>query len=263
MPTANVNGITLHYHLDGPEDGQVLVLSNSLASALAMWDPQVPSLTGAGYRVLRYDSRGHGQSATPPGPYTMEQLAADVIGLMDNLDIQRAHFCGLSIGGMVGQMLGTHHGDRLISLTLCDTAAQMPPREMWDDRIKAVRAAGIASLVDGLADLRITRSGQARLPAEAKQVRDMILGTSVEGFCGCCAAIRDMDQRASIRAIATPTRIIVGDQDVPTPVAESQFIHGQVTASTLTVIPDAAHHSNQEQAEAFNAALLGHLEAHS
>ena len=260
MPNIDVNGTNLHYRFDGPEQGQVVMLSNSLASTLAMWEPQIAPLTGAGYRVLRYDSRGHGLSASPEGPYTIEQLAGDVVALMDGLGLARVHFCGLSIGGMVGQMLGTHYGDRLISLTLCDTAAQMPPKEMWDDRITAVRAAGIASLADGLADLRITKSGQTRLPEEVNRIREMIVNTPAEGFCACCAAIRDMDQRASIRAIATPTKIIVGDQDVPTPVTESQFIHEQVTASTLTVFPDAAHQSNLEQAEAFNATLLGFLQ---
>ena len=135
MPKIQANGIQLHYELAGPADAPVVMLSNSLGTRLEMWDPQMQALTER-YRVLRYDSRGHGRSEAPDGPYTIDMLADDALGLLDALDIERVHFCGLSKGGMVGQVLGARHGDRLISLALCSTACHMPAPEMWEERIE-------------------------------------------------------------------------------------------------------------------------------
>ena len=138
MALIDINGTTFHYRFDGPENGLVVMLSNSLASDLTMWDNQIPALIKAGYRVLRYDSRGHGQSAVTEGPYSIEMLAADAVGLMDALGLDKVHFCGLSMGGMVGQMLGTRHDNRLISLSLCATSAHIAPREIWDEQYAKV-----------------------------------------------------------------------------------------------------------------------------
>ena len=259
MPHMDANGISHHYRWDGPEDGPVVMLSNSLASNLTMWEPTLPALTGAGYRVLRYDSRGHGNTAVPDGPYTMELLAADVLALMDALALERVHFCGLSKGGMIGQTLGARHGDRLRSLTLCDTAAISPLP--WDDRIAATRAGGMESVVDGTLERWITPEGRASMPEWVEKIRAMILDTPVEGYCGSIAAIRDMDQRESIRAIETPTHVIVGEEDFGTPVEASQLIHQRIAGSKLTLVPKAAHLSNIDQPEAFNEALLGFLKA--
>ncbi|MEW6674315.1 MAG: 3-oxoadipate enol-lactonase [Thermodesulfobacteriota bacterium] len=259
MPLAKINKTTLHYRFDGPEQGTVVMFSNSLASNLQMWDAQIPALVQAGYRTLRYDSRGHGQSAATPGPYSMEMLTADALGLMDLLDLERVHFCGLSMGGMVGQMLGTHHNNRLISLTLCDTAAQLPPREMWDERIKTVRAKGMRALADAFIDRWFTKAGQKRLPAEIERSRQAIVNTPAEGFCACCHAIQHMDQRESIRGISVRTLIVVGEHDPGTPVSAAEFIHSRIAASELKVISDAAHFVNVEQAGVFNAALLEFL----
>lgn len=259
MPLMEVNGTTLHYRFDGPEHGPIVMLSNSLASDLTMWDLQVPRLVRAGYRVLRYDSRGHGQSAVPEGPYSIEMLTDDAVGLMDALGLGKVHFCGLSKGGMVGQILGTRHSDRLISLTLCDTAAHMPPPEIWDERIRSVPKSGMAGVVDATIDRWFTKAGQERLPAEVEKVRQVILTTPVEGYCACCAAIRDMDQRESIRAITTPTLVIVGEQDPATPVQAARLIHERIAGSELVILPEAAHFVNVEQVEAFNDALLGFL----
>jgi len=256
MPLANVNQTTLNYRLDGPEQGPVVMLSNSLAANLTMWDFQIPALVEAGYRVLRYDSRGHGQSAVPAGPYSIEMLAADAVGLIDMLGLEKVHFCGLSKGGMVGQMLGTHHGDRLISLTLCDTAAHLPSREVWDARIKTVRENGMHALADAFIDRWFTKPGQKRLHAEVEKVRQAILNTPVEGFCACCCAIQEMDQRDSIRAISTRTLVLVGEHDPGTPVSAAEFIHDRIASSELRVISDAAHFVNVEQASVFNDLLL-------
>jgi len=260
MPLANVNATTLNYRFDGPQEAPVVVLSNSLASDLSMWDTQIPALVGDGYRVLRYDSRGHGQSAVPAGPYSIELLTADALALMDALGLGKVHFCGLSMGGMVGQMLGARHGDRLISLALCATSAYMAPRAVWDQRIEIVAETGMEAVADGTIDRWFTRAGQERLPAEVEKVRGMILSTPPNGFCACCAAIRDMDQRDSIGAIATRTLVVVGQYDPGTPVSAAELIHQRVASSELKVVSDAAHFVHVEQAGVFNETLLEFLE---
>ncbi len=263
MPTANVNQTTIHYRLDGPATGPVVMFSNSLASNLSMWDLQILPLHAAGYRMLCYDSRGHGKSGVPAGPYTMEMLTADAVGLMDFLELEKVHFCGLSKGGMVGQMLGTHHRERLLSLALCDTAAHLPPREIWDERIETVRKNGMEVLGGPFIDRWFTKNGQKRLPAEIEKARRAILTTPGEGFCACCRAIQNMDQRESIRAVSTPTLILVGEHDPGTPVSAAEFIHERIAGSSLTVIRDAAHFTNVEQADVFNAALLAFIAKYS
>lgn len=259
MPMADVNKTTIHYTFEGPEEGAVVMFSTSLASNLHMWDAQVPVLIKAGYRVLRYDSRGHGQSGAPQGPYTMEMLTADAAGLLDALGLAKVHFCGLSMGGMVGQMLGSRYADRLISLTLCDTAAQLAPKEIWEERMANARGKGMGALTDAFIDRWLTKPGQKRLAAEVNQIRKMISETPVEGFCGCCCAIRDMDQRESIRAISTPTLVLVGEHDPGTPVSAAKYIHEQIKTSEMKIVYDAAHFINVEQAAVFDAALLQFL----
>ena len=259
MPFVDVNGTNLHYRFDGDEHGPTVMLSNSLASDLTMWDLQIPALVEAGYRVLRYDSRGHGQSAVPEGPYSIELLTADAVGLMDVLGLEKVHFCGLSKGGMVGQMLGTQHADRLISLMLCSTSAHIYPREIWQERIDTVRESGMEAVVEATIDRWFTKEGQKRLPSEVEKVRRMILNTPTEGFCACCAAIRDMDQRESIKAISTTVLVVVGEHDPGTPVSAAKLIHERIAPSELQIISDAAHFVNVEQKSRFNNILLGFL----
>jgi 3-oxoadipate enol-lactonase len=261
MPIADVNGIKLNYRFDGPEMGGVVMFSNSLASDITMWNHQIPPLTKAGYRVLRYDSRGHGRSAAPSGPYTMEMLTSDVVALMDHLGLERVHFCGLSMGGMVGQMLGALHGKRLLSLILCDTSSHMAQPEVWDERIALVTRAGMKGVVDATIDRWFTKAGQQRLKAAVERTREVILNTPVEGYCGSGLAIQAMDLREIIKGISVKTLIIVGEQDPGTPVSVAEFIHGRIGASTLKVIPDAMHFVNVEQADIFNTVLLAFLSA--
>jgi 3-oxoadipate enol-lactonase len=260
MALIDVNGTTFHYRFDGPEYGPVVMLSNSLASDLTMWDIQVPALVEAGYRVLRYDSRGHGQTEVTVGPYSIEMLTADAVGLMDALGLDKVHFCGLSMGGMVGQMLGSGHGDRLISLSLCATSAHIAPSEIWDERIETVRKNGMVAVADATIDRWFTKAGQERLQSEVNKVRRMILNTPVDGFCACSAAIRDMDQRETIRVIFTRSLVVVGEHDPGTPVAAAELIHERIASSKLRVISDAAHFINVEQASAFNNILLEFIE---
>lgn len=259
MPFIEVNGTTLYYHFDGPEQGSVVMLSNALASDLTMWEFQVPALVGAGYRVLRYDSRGHGHSAAPEGPYSIEMLTADAVGLMDALGLEKVHFCGLSKGGMIGQMLGSQYGNRLLSLVLSSTAAYIAPREIWDERIETVRKSGMAVVVDATIDRWFTKAGQTRLASSIENVRRVILNTPVQGFCACCAAIRDMDQRETLRTVLTRTLVMVGEHDSGTPVSAAEHIHQGITSSELMIISDAAHFVHMEQSSIFNHALLGFI----
>jgi 3-oxoadipate enol-lactonase len=258
MPHAKI-----HYQFDGPLDGPVVMLSHSLGIDLSMWDPQVPALTGAGYRVLRYDHRAHGRSGEPAGPYTLEQLAGDAVDLMDRLELEKVHFCGLSMGGMVGQLLGARYAGRLHSLILCSTSPHMPPPETWNDRIRTVREKGMAAVIDATIDRWITPAGQVRLPGQVQTIRRKLSETSVEGFTACCAAIRDMDLRPELPKIAPPPLILVGEHDPGTPVSTARFLHEQIPGSRLVVIDDAAHLQNVEQEEPFTRAVLAFLREHT
>lgn len=255
---AEVNGTRLHYRLDGPAGAPVLMLSNSLGTALAMWDGQVAALT-ARYRVLRYDSRGHGRSAAPCGAYTMAQLGGDAVALLDHLGIATAAFCGLSKGGMVGMWLGANAGDRITRLALTNTAAYLPSPETWDLRIKTVTEQGMAAVTDGVVDRWFTRGFQEREPQAVAPIREMLLATDPVGYCGCCHAIRDMDQRGDLGRITAPVLVIGGTVDPSTPPALSEEIARAIPGSRLVML-EAAHLSNIEQRDAYTAALLGFLE---
>ncbi len=262
MPRIQANGTGLNYRWDGPADGPVVMLAHSLGVDLTMWEPQVAPLTAAGYRLLRYDHRGHGGSDAPEGPYSIELLAADAVGLLNALGLSQVHFCGLSMGGMVGQVLGACHGHLLRSLVLCSTSSHMPPPELWSERIQLVGAKGMSAVVDATIDRWFTRPGQQRLPDAVQKIRAALLKTAVPGFLGCCAAIRDLDLRESVRAITAPTLILVGEHDQGTPVAHARFLHERIPTSRLVVTADAAHLQNVEQAETFNQALITFLDGH-
>ena len=259
MPVLKRADVRLNYTLEGVADGPIVMLSNSLSSRLSMWEGQVPALLAAGFRVLRYDTRGHGQSSAPDGPYSIAMLADDALALMDAVKAERVHFCGLSLGGMTGQWLGTHHGDRLQTLTLCATAAYIGPPEIWKDRIAAVEQGGMAAVAEATVNRWFTAAGQARLPNAIADIRAGILATPPAGYIGCGQAIMAMDQRETITAIRTPTHVMVGADDPSTPVSASEFLQQRIPGATLTVIPESMHLFNVEQAAAFNAALLAFL----
>jgi 3-oxoadipate enol-lactonase len=261
MPKISANETELHYEIDGPEDAPVVLMSNSLGTALEMWDPQMPTLRDR-FRVLRYDSRGHGRSAAPSGDYTIELLADDAIGLLDGLGVERAHFVGLSKGGMVGQVLGARNGDRLISLTLCSTASYMAPKDLWQERIRTARERGMAAMVDQVVERWFTPDFRASGGPAVERVREMILATPAEGYAACCAAIRDMDLRETIGGIEVPTMIVAGAQDPATPPERAEEIHGRVKGSTLELIDDAAHLLNIEQTVTFNHLLVEFIQRH-
>ncbi|HEX5629797.1 MAG TPA: 3-oxoadipate enol-lactonase [Usitatibacteraceae bacterium] len=257
--TVTVNGARLAYRFDGPEKGRVVLMSNSLMSSYDMWDWTVPALADR-YRVLRYDTRGHGRSSTPPGPWSIAALADDAAGLLDALGIEAAHFVGLSMGGMVGQQLGARFPARVLSLSLCDTASEMPPREMWEERLAIARSQGIAALAEGTLKRWFTEPFARRAPGDIEKVRAMILGTGVEGYMACACAIRDMAQTTMLLAITAPTLVLTGRQDPATTVAHATVLHRVIAGSRLVILEDAAHLSNIEQPEAFNAALRAFID---
>lgn len=257
MPVIDVNDIRLRYRLDGPESAPVLVLSNSLGTTLEMWSPQIPRFAEA-FRVLRLDTRGHGQSAAPPGEYSVGQLGRDVTALMDALGIARAHFCGLSMGGLTGVWLGVHAPERVERLVLCNTAARIGDREGWNARIATVRGDGMEPIAAAAPGRWFTEGFCARAPEAVAQVQDQLRNTSAAGYAGCCAALRDADLRPQLSRIAAPTLVIAGSHDVATPPAVGRALADGIEGARYLEL-DAAHLSNIEQAEAFTDAVLSFL----
>jgi 3-oxoadipate enol-lactonase len=255
MPFAEVNGARLLYRFDGPEDAPVLMLCNSLGTDHTMWDPQVPALARQ-LRVLRYDRRGHGASAVTPGPYTIEQLGRDALGLLDALGIARVRFCGLSLGGMTGMWVGTHAAERVEKLVLCNTAAQIGAPDPWNARIDAVRKGGMQAIEPGVLARWFTPKFLERPTPMLGRMREVLLGLSPEGYAAACAAVRDMDQRESIARVTAPTLVIAGTHDAATPPAAGQFIAATIPGARYVEL-DAAHISNVEAADRFTETVLG------
>lgn len=251
------DGCRIHWRLDGPDGAPVLLLSNSLGTDLDMWAPQMPALV-KGFRVLRYDSRGHGASDAPPGPYSIELLGQDVLGLIDALGFDKVRFAGLSKGGMVGQWLGANAPERFSHLVLCNTAAEMSPPAPWNARIALVKAQGMGAIVDGVVERWFTEAFRTAHPEAIAPIAAMLRATKVEGYTACCAAVRDMDQRALLSRISVPTLVIGGLHDPATPIAKSHELASGVAGAKLVEL-DAAHLSNVEQPGAFTAALLSFL----
>jgi len=250
----------LHYQLDGPLDAPVLVLSNSLGTDLHMWDIQIPAFTEH-FRVVRFDTRGHGKSLVTKGPYSIEQLGHDVIALLDALQIQRAHFCGLSMGGLIGQWLGIHAGDRLQRLVVCNTAAKIGTPDVWNPRIEMVLRYGPAAMV-ALRDASIARwftaDFAAANPHQARQITDMLAATSPEGYAANCAAVRDADFREQLASIKVPTLVIAGTEDAVTPPAGGHFIQHHVKGAEYAEFY-AAHLSNVQAGADFSHRVLTFL----
>ena len=257
--TVRVNGADIAYRFDGPATGRVVLMSNSLMSNYDMWDWTVPALAER-YRVLRYDTRGHGRTSTTPGPYSIAMLADDAAGLLDALGIESAHFVGLSMGGMIGQQLGARYPRKVLSLALCDTASEMPPRAMWEERLAIARTQGIPGLAEGTIKRWFTEPFIRRAPADVEKVRHMILGTGVEGYIACASAVRDMAQTTMLLAIKAPTLVLTGRQDPACTVDQATVLHRVIEGSRLQILEDAAHLSNIEQPQAFNAAVRGFID---
>jgi 3-oxoadipate enol-lactonase len=252
------NGIQINYQVEG--SGPWLVMSHSLACAVSMWDEQVEALKSR-YKVLRFDTRGHGASDTPSGAYTLDALAADLHGLLGALSVTSPHFVGLSMGGMIGMTYAVKYPGVFRSLVLCDTSSRIPPdaQPVWDERIRTALDQGMAPLVEPTLKRWFTEAFLAKRNSVVERVAELIRNTPPQGYAGCCHAISKLDLTDRLGAIKCPTQIIVGDKDVGTPVAMSEAIQKAIPGSELVVLREASHLSNLEQPAAFNAALIRFL----
>lgn len=255
------NGINIYYELSGKKQAPVVVLSHSLACSQVMWWPQL-ELLEAQFQVLRFDTRGHGQSEAPEGPYTLAQLVDDAIGMLDALALDRVHWVGLSMGGMIGQGLALNHADRLSKLILADTAAIIPAeaQPVWQERIDAAINGGMQAVAESTLERWFTPDYLKLNVAEIDRIRQQILATPLQGYVGCSEAIRRLNYLEQLEAVTATTLIMVGADDPGTPVSASEAMHAQITNSQLVVIPKAAHLSNIEQARIFNDNLMAFLQ---
>jgi 3-oxoadipate enol-lactonase len=250
-------GIRTHYRSDGPADKPVLLFSNGLGTNLTMWDGQVAEFSKR-FRVLRYDQRGHGRSSVPAGAYSIERFGRDVVSLLDRLGIERCYFCGLSMGGMIGQWLGTNAPERLAGLVLCNTAAKIGTAEGWNNRIDLVGKGGMEAAIPLVLDRWYTPAFQANAPEVIARARKMLLSTVPEGYVATCAAIRDMDQRETVRYIRVRTLVVAGAHDGVTSPDEGKYLADNIAGAKYVELP-AAHLSNVEAPAEFNAAVLQFL----
>ena len=262
MPDVNVNGCRLNFLVEGPQGAPWVTFSNSLATDLHLWDAQAALLTDR-FRILRYDTRGHGKSESAPGSYDFAMLESDLIGLWDRLGIERSHLVGLSLGGSTGIGLAIHHPGRIISLAACDCRVTAPAafRQAWEGRIEIALAQGMAGLVEETMGRWFTAATLAADPPELAKIRAMIRATSVAGFIGCARALQGIDYLGEIHGISCPTLFVVGAADPAASPELAGAMQGRLAGSTLVELPGAAHISNIENAEAFNAAVIGFLDS--
>ena len=257
--------VELKHYEQGPSDdlsdAPVVVLAPSLGTTLAMWDDLAEVLSRS-YRVIRFDTRGHGASPGPPGPYTLSELADDVIAMADSLDLGRFAFVGLSLGGAIGATLAVQHPDRLTSLVLCCTGPSFGDPETWHERAARVRAEGMAWLVEPTKERWFTPGFLQSNPEESGRLLDMIASVSPVGYAACCEAIAAYDITSRLGEITAPTRVIAGADDPLSPPSVGQIMVDVIPGADLVVIDDASHIANIAQPEKFNAAVLEHLEKH-
>lgn len=256
MAFVRTGNFVTHYDLTGNRDAPVLVFANSLGTDMHLWDAQIPTFA-ARFRVVRYDMRGHGLTEPPAGvdAYTIDELAGDVLALADALEIERFHYCGLSIGGMVGQRLGARAPDRVRSLALCNTAMTVAVPQNYRDRADAVRKNGLAAIGDAVLERWFTPKFLAANPDIARGMRTMLTHNSVAGYVGCCLALAAMDLTADARRIACPTLVVAGAQDQATPPAAARAIVAAAKNIKLVDIPDCAHLSAVERPAELTAVL--------
>jgi len=257
MPMIDADGCLLNVSVEGRDGGATLMLSNSLGCTLQMWEPQMEALTQM-FRVIRYDRRGHGKSSVPPGPYSMERFGRDVLAILDDLNIEKVHWCGLSMGGMVGQWLGANAPQRVNKLILSNTSAYFENKQIWNDRIKTVQEKGLQAIVGGTLERWFTKGFRAREPQKVKAIADMFLATKLEGYIGCGQAVRDMDHREVIKSIRAPTMVIAGKQDAGTTPEMGEAIQKNIPGATLKMF-DAAHIANIECGNAYTDTVLDFL----
>ncbi|MBS0533482.1 MAG: 3-oxoadipate enol-lactonase [Proteobacteria bacterium] len=253
------DGCRINVEVSGSERAPALMLSSSVGTNLHMWDDQAEDFARH-FRVIRYDRRGHGGSDAPPGPYSMERLGRDALSVLDALEVRSVLWCGLSIGGMVGQWLGANAPERFDKLILANTNAFYEDKKTWDDRIRFLRDNPLDKLLDATMGRWFTPSFRESAPQAIARMKDIFLTTDKAGYVACCQAIRDMDFRTSNQSITTPTLVIVGAQDAATPPAQGEAIARQIKGAKVFSI-DAAHISNVEQPAAFTKAVLDFLKS--
>jgi len=252
------NGIEINYEVEG--NGPWLTLSHSLACNLHMWDPQMPALTKK-FKVLRFDTRGHGQTSAPAGEYTLEQLADDLKGLLDALGIKQTHYAGLSMGGMIAQAFALKYPGVFQSMVLADTTSRRPPNaaQMWGERIQNAQTKGMGAIVQGTLERWFTEPYRNARKDVMEKIGNDIRNTPVNGFVGCCHAISKVDYLDRLKEIKVPALVMVGEQDHGTPPEAARAIQANLPGSELKIIASAAHLSNVEQADEFNKAMTDFL----
>jgi 3-oxoadipate enol-lactonase len=259
MPFLQTENARIHYLLEGRADGPVLAFSNSLGANFGMWDLQSAEFR-RNFRILRYDTRGHGESSTTPGTYSIELLGKDALELLDALHLESVHFCGLSMGGMIGMWLALHAPHRLKKLVLCNTAAKIGTLENWNARIETVRKNGMKAVGPAVIERWFTPAFREKNPAPVKSIQKVLEEANPEGYAACCAAVRDFDCRGELGKIRIPTLVISGASDLATPPADGRFLAGQISGARYVEI-NAAHLSNIEERDRFNNELGSFLES--
>jgi 3-oxoadipate enol-lactonase len=254
--------VAVHHLVEGPVDGPVVVLSHSIGTDHRVWDAQVAPLVAAGLRVVRYDHRGHGASPTPPGPYAIGDLGADVLALLDTLEVASASVVGISLGGMVALWLGAHAPGRVDRLVACCTSARIDPPDLWLERAAIARRDGMAALVDSILPRWVTPAFAEAHPEAMARLREVVERTPGEGYAGCAEAIAAMDQTADLRRIRAPTLVVGGGQDVATPAAEhSAPIAAAIPGARLEILDAAPHLASVERPDEVTRVVLEHLRA--
>lgn len=253
-----MTAVEVHAVEDGPADGPVVVLSNSLGTTLDMWDPQLSPLAGR-FRVIRYDHRGHGRSPVPAGAYAIEDLAADVLALLDRLGVDRAHVCGASMGGQVGMWLAAHAPQRVDRLVLCCTSPSFGPPEAWAERAKVVRTEGTGAVADTVVARWFTPAFASEHAEVVERFRAMIASTPPEGYAGCCDAVREADLAGDLAAIRAPTLVIAGAEDPAVPGERTKELREGIAGARLEVVDPGAHLSSVERADRVTELILEHL----
>jgi 3-oxoadipate enol-lactonase len=249
VPFVQTKDLRMYYELDGPADAPALVLSNSLGTNLSLWDSQLP-VFAQNFRVLRYDSRGHGQTSATPGEYSIEMLGHDVLQLLDALNHPRVNFCGLSIGGMTGMWLAVNAAQRLQNLVLSNTAPKIGKLDTWNERVSAVREGGTKAVAQQVVERWFTPEFRSNHPDQIAKTRRMIESTGTDGYVGSCAAVRDFDFWENVSTIRAQTLVIAGTHDQSVPPSDAQKLAKQIPRARYTELP-AAHISNVEAAGRF------------
>jgi 3-oxoadipate enol-lactonase len=253
MPIVERAGCRLRYEIDGNPAGPPVLFSNSLGTTHALWNPQLEALSPT-FRIIRYDTRGHGSSGVPDGPYTIDVLGLDAIAILDAVGVEQTHVCGLSLGGLTAMWLAVHRPDRVRSVTLVSTAARIANAMMWEERIVQVQTSGVAPLADAAMGRWFSHSFRDSHPGVVAIYHRMLSETPAVGYAACCAAIRDADLRSAIARISSPTLIIAGHHDPVTPPADAEAMRERIPGSRVSLL-DAAHILNVEQAAVFNDLL--------